>query len=279
MNVFNVPPKPSRAEQREELIFVLGKFLSPIERLIESDGDVSKEIPFVRAQHVKELGPFTNNAYEYCNVAGIEFGQEYSNIIGHLREFEILYRLLIEKSKAECRAYFNERLADIKKAIRAVPCEFDPMMLSAGSPFEAYLRLRTIFASASKQLEVFDPWLGTEVFYRYLSQVPAGVSIIVVTTTKRLSGSAKNDLVAVSELFAMERGSHYRLIESPSVHDRHIRCDSQVFHLGGSLKDAAKKDPYTVTLVDSTGAIGAELVQTISTGTEWFGPSTPVHKK
>jgi hypothetical protein len=274
------PIMPNRTDQRDELFLTAGTLLARLKTLVFSDGDVTAESPFVHAQYQEDMSHFTALVQGYCATGAIHFTREHTVIIQRLNYLTATFDSLDSLPRDECRKNFNLGVEQLQKAIRAVPCEFDPIMVAKGSPFKAYRELRKIFANSQKRVEIFDPFLRPEVFYRYLDQVPTGVEIVVVTESKQLKGTMGQKIVSVSEPFAAERPSHYRLLETPSIHDRHIRSDDKVFHVGGSLAHAGMNDPYTITPVDSSGSLKIELDQLIATGIEWFGrPNTQTHKR
>ena len=83
----------------------------------------------------------------------------------------------------------------------------------------------------------------------------------------------------VSKVFSSERGfSTYRLVVATGVHDRHLLIDNKrLYHLGGSLKDAGKRQPYTISVADVTAQIEQAIEGYIAGGTEYFGPSQTTH--
>ena len=89
----------------------------------------------------------------------------------------------------------------------------------------------------------------------------------------------RDRIVAVSELLAKQYPGRYQFCVSSEQHDRHIRVDDEVLHLGGSPKDAAKADYFTISNLDPVQSNHAFLDGIISRATEWFGPSTPTHRR
>ena len=50
-----------------------------------------------------------------------------------------------------------------------------------------------------------------------------------------------DEFIDVSRSFSQERGpDKYRLLVEEAFHDRWLRCDEQLFHLGGSIKDGVR---------------------------------------
>jgi hypothetical protein len=53
--------------------------------------------------------------------------------------------------------------------------------------------------------------------------------------------------------------------------------EKRIYNLGGSAKDAATRDDFTISTVDSTSVNLAAIARNLNAGTELFGPSTPNH--
>ena len=86
------------------------------------------------------------------------------------------------------------------------------------------------------------------------------------------------DFLAVSRLFAKERGPHaYRLVMHPKFHDRWLRCDGRICVLGGSVKDAAMKSDFTIGTLDPSASNMKKLDDTVAEAAELFGPSSTAH--
>lgn len=186
--------------------------------------------------------------------------------------------------RAEASKCLKEALQQTRDRIARVPID-PPSEILQASPFQTYVRLRELIGSAVGRVEVFDPYLDDVVYHRYLSGVDGSVNIVVVTTSENLGvgGTTKRALarrdriVSVSEILAAERPSSYRLLAASGFHDRHLRIDGSVLHLGGSLKDASRSDPFTISALATDSA--ALLDQLVATADEWFGPTSSVHRR
>jgi hypothetical protein len=197
----------------------------------------------------------------------------------------------VAQSKSPIRGDALQRIDDvvvsIRAAIDAIPMSDPVTILPAATPFTTYLTLRAHCASARTRLELFDPYLDATPFHRYLSDVECGVSIAVVTSSDCLGAQggsnraiARRDrIVAVSELFAEERPTHYRLLAASDLHDRYMRIDDQIFQLGGSVKDAARRAEYTIGKLDATAANHDALDQMIDRAEAWYGPGMSSHRR
>jgi hypothetical protein len=165
----------------------------------------------------------------FCKVGTLNYNRECSAILWALSQFKDgIHRMVDPDRGLEARDVYVKRFRAIKNAIRAVPCDDPDEILPTESPFQSYLRLRPIFTGVATRLHVFDPYLDSTVYHRYLAEVPDTVPIVVVTGEANMKASGgkatrrRRELVAVSELFAAERPTTYRFLVSPALHDRHL---------------------------------------------------------
>lgn len=278
--------KKSRIEELDDLLTGLGMLVDPIRRLIYDTEDPKTKIPYIRSQFIQDLPDFRAKATDYCRVGKHNFGVELDSICRKSSDFTDFFGLLQHPElREEARRKFPEYLKQLKTAIRAVPCEDPGVMLPAESPLKTYLRLRAICSSATSRVELFDPYLSTEVFHRYLCEVGENTPITVVTSEKIMVApkqpqdiQRRDQIVTVSELLALERPTLYRFYVTSKQHDRHLRADDSIFHLGGSVKDASKATPYTISTLEATESNHNSLDSLISNATEWFGPNVTTHR-
>jgi hypothetical protein len=87
--------------------------------------------------------------------------------------------------------------------------------------------------------------------------------------------SARTSLMDVSRLYAAEHPTAYRFMTHEKVHDRYLWCDEVIYTLGGSLKDAGKKE-LTITKIDFP--TGHKTIQDLrKTAQELFGKDNIQH--
>jgi hypothetical protein len=130
------------------------------------------------------------------------------------------------------------------------------------------------------RLDLFDPYLDAEVFDRYLADTSKQVEIALVTEVANMRNVRRRGrIVAVSELVALERPTLYRLLEVPSIHDRHLRADDKIYLLGGSAKDASKTDFYTIAETDSNPTLHSTLDNIMAGATAWYQPGMLRHRR
>jgi hypothetical protein len=167
-----------------------------------------------------------------------------------------------------------------ESALRDVPADDPDVMLPPQSPFQTYLLLLAICSTTTTRLELFDPYLYAEIFHRYLPDVHTGVFITLVTEEASMRKERpRSRILSISELVAMERPAHYQLLEAKSIHDRHIRADNKIYHIGGSAKDASKKDFYTITETDSNAVLHVTLDRIIAGSSPWYKPGMLKHRR
>jgi hypothetical protein len=180
----------------------------------------------------------------------------------------------------------SETFPKAQAAIDAVPVPRTSVILEAGSPFTAYCRLRELCeVDATVSLIWLDPYLDANIFHRFLSSVRPQVPITLVTSEPGSRAGRQNQnrwtrFLDVSRLFAQERGvPGYRLVVQPNLHDRWVVFDAKrIYSLGGSAKDAATREYFTITTVEASPTNLKTIETHTTSGIEFFGPSTPVHR-
>jgi hypothetical protein len=89
----------------------------------------------------------------------------------------------------------------------------------------------------------------------------------------------RNQIIALSELFAIERAGTYHLLMTDNLHDRHLRVDGKIFDLGGSVERAAMDSSYGIKNSDSNPTLQAELDRDIGNGVPWYQPGFAAHRR
>jgi len=267
----------SRKEQQAELLIQFGELVSPLEELVEyPDTQTANTRIKATAKFTHDRDNFQHllNAFTHGE-PGHDYKAENTQISGHLNRFtnQIL-------SFRESTENLRKELQDLKNTfiqnILAIPCELDTEVLEAGSPFTAFMKIRSIFETATKQLVLIDPYMGQGTVRRYFHNIPEHVTLAVVT--KKRSGDEFRDFLDVSRLYAKERSpSHYSLMYHPDLHDRYLKCDNTIYHLGGSLKDAGSNSDYTVSKIQDESDGEAKIRNLIADSTEQFGPKQLNH--
>ncbi|WP_417390823.1 hypothetical protein [Gimesia sp.] len=267
----------SRKEQQAELLIKFGELISPLEDLIkyphnqtaQTRSKASAKFAYDRDQFVSLLNEFTRGE------SGHNYSVELKEITAALNGFT--NQLMSFRDDATELAERLQLIRDVTtRNILAIPCDIDSAVLEAGSPFSAFVKLRSICETANDRLLFVDPYMGQGAVRRYFHGIPKHVSVGVIT--KRRGGQEFADFIDISKLFADERGPEaYRLMYHANLHDRYLQCDNTVYHLGGSFKDAGRKSDFTVTQIQLAPDGEAAIHTLLTESTETFGPATPIH--
>lgn len=286
----------SRVEQVDDLLIELGLLVDPLKRLIFDDDDPKQKIPHVRAQFSTELWQFVKRAQDVCRDGTLFYEDECKQAIGAI---ELFGHLLEGRDNFDkypggvegLRGDFNHYLQNAKEKIRAIPTDDPGKILPAESPFQTYLRLRAMCHSAHWRLQIFDPALDVEPFHLYLADIPDNIEVTVITSAVFMDENnsvrkwnakdhrRRDRIVTVSELSAIEHPKSYQFRVTQKQHDRHMRVDDHIFHLGNSFNSAGEKAQYTISNLDPTQSNHASLDDLINTSIEWFGPGTTTHRQ
>lgn len=267
----------SRLELRDELLYSIGLASGPIRRAIEDRVGQPHALAVVRARFEEDRKEFERLAIRFCTIDGLVLNDELNWI---LREFwgirECLGPLEHDAIREEAPRCLERALRSLRERIGRVPVDAPQVVLDA-TPFNSYVRLRSMVLGALASVELFDPYVDDVVYHRYLSAVPEHVTILVVTSSRNLGvgqsdarALARRDrIVATSELVALERPEAYRLLSTSALHDRYLRIDGVTAHLGGSLKDAGRSDPYTISAL-ATSVSDAALATIVAEAEVWY---------
>jgi hypothetical protein len=96
---------------------------------------------------------------------------------------------------------------------------------------------------AQKDILIVDAYLDEEVFNLYVSKVPAGVTVHVLTN------KVGANVQTVAGKYA--KSGSLELRSSADIHDRAVFLDQRGWVIGQSIKDAAKKKPtYMIELTE-----------------------------
>lgn len=281
----------SRIEERDDLLTGLGLLIDPIRRLVFADGDPNPHIPYVRSQFYQDLAPFREDVTRFCRPDKFRFETELDVILRETNHFvEIMGSIKHPEHVEHSRRQFPLQIKKVRDAIRAVPCDDPGIILPTESPYTTYLHLAAICRAATGRLQLFDPYLEAVTFHRYLPTIPDNVQVVIVTNSDVMDLPAtesptshktvrRDRIVSVSELLASQFRDRYQFRVSSEQHDRHIRVDETILHLGGSAKDAGRSDYFTISKLDPIQSTQATLDGIIARATEWFGPSVRLHRR
>lgn len=274
-----------RKNEQADLIRKLGAFLAPLEDLVKrADQFDAQGRARLFARVFVEADAISSAVTQF---AGGEPGhryviqnKEFQNVLRELTNF--IRQMKEIDSLKEALERYTPRM---QTAILEVPVEGVSGILEAYSPFPAYCRLKDVCCTTLQTLIWTDRYFDAGLFHRYLREVRKDASITLVTLdvskiTARKDKDRHNEFMDISRLFAAERGrgqGHYRLIAHPDFHDRWLRCDGQLYALGGSVKDAGHKSDFAIGRIDPSPANMKKVDDLVSAGVELFGPGNPSH--
>lgn len=272
-----------RLDAKLDMLLKLGRLFGPLERLIETPDEFDEqERAETLARYFAEYPKLNEECREFSvGQPGHNYQIEFEKFFNAL--YSVAQRL---KNGHALEDVVRENLKIARDAIHAVPVPRSSVILEAGTPFTAFCRLRSLCeADAKHSLTWFDPYFGANIFHRYLQFVDRNVCVTLVASEPgQHAGRANRDrwdgFLDISRLFAAERGHYkYRLVVADSLHDRWLVLDDKrIYAVGGSAKDAASKDVFTITGVEPSTANLKCITDTIANGEDWFGPTSQTHR-
>lgn len=239
----------SRKEQQAELLIQFGELIASMNELVNyPDQQTSQTRTKASAKFTHDRDSFQHLLNEFTRgEPGHDYRVENTQVSKRLNSFTnqmVSFRDDTEKLRDE----LTKLRETVIVSILSIPCELDSEVLEAGSPFIAFIKIRSICETANRELIFVDPYMGQGAVRRYFHGIPEQVAVTVIT--KQRGSDEFRDFLDVSKLYADERGqSKYHLMYHPDLHDRYLKCDDTVYHLGGSLKDAGRKSGYTVSKI------------------------------
>lgn len=244
------------------------------------------KLALVQSQYARELSDWVSSRFRpFITINGSEIAHFWNTVMGacHTVSNILLGQERIEQKKSR----FEAAVSEIRAAIRSIPADDPDVMVPPKSAFVAFRGLHAICATAATRLHLFDPYLDAQTFLLYFPDVSDVVELKVVSDqtillpspTDRKRTFQRDRIVATSEILASERPSNYHFLMVPSIHDRHVRADNKIFHLGGSVAHASLKDYYSITETDGNPALHATLDGIIASAMAWYQPGMPKHRR
>lgn len=272
----------NRLDQKSGLLMRLGALFGPLLRLVDAPNEYNQqERSETIARYFAEYHRLNQEFQTFTlGQPGHDYAVEYNKFAVALDS--IKWRLV---EGVTLESILRVQLVIAQAAIDAVPVPATSVILEAGSPFTACCRLRELCeADATISLVWLDPYMGASIFYRYLGSIRVTVPVTLVTCEPGSHAGTRDkarwtEFLDVSRLYASERGTAlYTLLVQPNLHDRWaVFDDKRIYALGGSAKDAAQRDYFTITGVEATSTNLQRIKAHISSGTEFFGVNCPLH--
>jgi hypothetical protein len=108
-----------------------------------------------------------------------------------------------------------------------------------GTPFDAYVAIRSILQEASRHILIVDAYMGGTLFVILRSVSNPTLSVALLTTTKAVQPDFRLEAAAFQQQFP---GTQIEVRTTAEFHDRFIVVDNSVYyHVGASIKDAGKR--------------------------------------
>jgi hypothetical protein len=266
-----------------DLLYQVGVLLAPVDKVVASPEDYSaSERAKIRAQFSANADALFGRCLKFCRPEpDTDYAAEFADISSSLRRIRKLVEGRFTTAPAEVGPDIERERRLLQEAILAVPAETNSVVYEAGTPYTTHLRIRELCAGARKRLLFVDRYLTASIFHRYIDNPAPGLQVVLLTWP-RASHQGKaiqrfDELLDVSRLYAQERPDHYRLLVNHAIHDRYVWADEQLFHVGGSLKDAGDRTAYTLTLMKNDAHVLSPVQDIFNTATELFGPTARTH--
>jgi hypothetical protein len=157
------------------------------------------------------------------NVMGISLQQQQRNFDLQVQECEVLLQALTGALRLH------------------LPVEEIQGVYEPGDEYAFYRDLSSLIQGATQEVFIVDAYLDEQVFNLYLSKVPNGVPVRI------LSNKIGTNVETVARMYGKNRP--LKLRASADIHDRAIFLDQRGWVTGQSIKDAARKKPtYMIEL-------------------------------
>jgi hypothetical protein len=125
--------------------------------------------------------------------------------------------------------------------------EHGQTLIPAGNQFTGQRLARAIFATATKSLDLMDPYMGPELLDRVDDAGVNGSLALRLLTGKRSK-------ISISYYQAFKKrysNATLRVLEEEKLHDRFVIVDGAAgYHFGHSIKDLGKKDTHVSPVED-----------------------------
>lgn len=262
-----------KAAEQSTLILQFGMLLRPVKELADkSPPPNSTEYRVATATFAQDFARWRAEAGQFVVVGGVTFGHELNDILsGPKRLFSEIARLAKASpvddnaNQAELRISLEQCQKETLDAINQVPIAWEPQLLEASTPFSTYLKIHDAMGTAIRRIHYFDRYLDVDFFHLFLRDKDRSLEIRLVTTLGDANSGVVN-VAAVSKRAAKEF-TDYQLVQSQSsdMHDRNLRIDDNIFHLGPSVKDAGQQ-PTNFTPADNSASAHAILDDLITNG-------------
>lgn len=131
--------------------------------------------------------------------------------------------------------------------------------LEKGAVFDYFDEIRKIVERASSDILFVDPYLDAEFVSRYLSHVPTGTAIRLLTSDKKLA-----TLLPAVDAFAKQSAVSIAVRMTNDIHDRYVFVDrKECYQSGASFKDGGAKAGTTISQITDAFAAMASTYEAL----------------
>ncbi len=269
-----------KAAERTQILLEFGRLFAELHKLANSDvPPTSAQYRIASARLQRDSNQWRDNLRAYFTVGSLPLINECQQVLNSLTLLHLDvsgFANFDASTPNEIQQQLRTLLSNYEKRIvtqiDAFPIEWESKLLSDKSPFSAYLAIRDAINTATKRIHYFDRYLDADFFPRYLRGIDRSIEIKLITTTgenKPPNPKRQYGVVAVQSIAQLVAGefANFQLIEcSPSdMHDRNLRVDDTIFHLGPSMADAGHC-PTNFNPADSSPAAHKTLDGIITKG-------------
>jgi len=252
---------------QREIVSRLGAFLSQLSTLIEvidqgDETDLDSKIKSLQPV----IGEFISQAsliHKFLNKH--HYMAYYRSIVPISNSIAtILANQTMPSKKAKSEVFkrqYESYVNEISEAMIAIAQLLAPNVdvnIKARNPFSAYCFINSLMKSSQNMIMVVDPYIDKTIFLRYLSDLPSGSDIKIVTDPEKLKGRRLSEYESIEASFVTEYPNYERKMVN-NLHDRYLVSDGIAYNLGGSIKDAASKSDYSIVQVSEEKKI--EILQ------------------
>ena len=265
-----------RHEEKEDLLYKLGRLFGPIQDLISRGPDATSD------ERTRVLARYSAE-YEQLITAfrGFSTSEHGLNYLAQYNQFHnAVYGFANQAATnpGQIESFLDDAVAKAMEAVRSIPVSPDSVIFETNTPFSTYSKLKTLCNLAQMRITFVDRFLDQSVFYRYLRDIGDDVVVTLIAPRRAFTDA----FLDVSRLFAHERRSDkYRLVSVPyrGIHDRWLNVDDQLYQMGNSTASAAMVNDFTISHVDATPENLSKVTDKITSGTQQYGPTQSNHPK
>lgn len=223
-----------------------------IGRLLEAPPDLSTYQACVRPEALQWLG----RGHALVQAVGVSLDAiQFSTAMDHMRTtawatavsqaFQILYRAL-----GHCEIH--------------LPVGSAGSFVPVGNSFDAYAALSKIFASATIDVMIVDPYMDQTVLIDFALAVPEGIPLRLLADEIDYKATLRSATEKWINQHGTRRPLSVRLASAKSLHDRAIFIDHRdAWTITQSIKDFAKRSPAEIIRADSIASLKVEAYEVI----------------